>query len=141
MANLTGMHLQCGLFPTCNLQLHRKRDTGIYRFWWVLRNFLRTPLLWKTFCELVLKGEFYEKWRTNILIMIKIFSEGPSSFKKADIVRENVYLRTIDRKLTLNVIVVFNAFTDISFLKYITKIFCISDYFQEKIFVCVYFIM
>ena len=42
-------------------------------------------------------------------------------------------MRTIDRKLTLNLIVIFKTFTDISFLKYVTKIFCISYYFQEKI--------
>ena len=49
---------------------------------------------------------------------------------------ESVYLRTIDRKLTLNLIVIFNSFTDISFLKYVTKIFCISYYFQEKNWEC-----
>ena len=57
-------------------------------------------------------------------------------FQKTDIVRENVSLRAIDRKLTLNLIVIFNLFTDISFLKYITKIFCISYYLQEKIWEC-----
>ena len=50
--------------------------------------------------------------------------------KKTDIARESVYLRTIDRTLTLNLIVIFNSFTDISFLKYGTKIFFISHYFQ-----------
>ena len=109
LANLTGMHLHQSLFSTCNLELHWKRDTGIYRFQWVLQNFLGTLLL----CKLGSKGELYEKWRTNILIMIKIYREVHSSFKKTDIVRENVYLRTIDRKLTLNLIVVFNSFTDI----------------------------
>ena len=68
--------------------------------------------------------------------MIKIYREVHSSFKKTDIVRENVYVRTINRKLTLNLIVIFNSFTDISFLKYVTKIFCISYYFQEKIWEC-----
>ena len=57
-------------------------------------------------------------------------------FQKTDIVRENVSLRAIDRKLTLNLIVIFNLFTGISFLKYITKIFCISYYLQEKIWEC-----
>ena len=50
--------------------------------------------------------------------------------------RENISLRAIDRKLTLNSIVIFNLFTDISFLKYITKIFCISYYLHEKIWEC-----
>ena len=50
--------------------------------------------------------------------------------------RESVYSRTIDRKLALNLIVIFNSFTDISFLKYVVKIFCVSYYFQEKIQEC-----
>ena len=45
--------------------------------------------------------------------------------------RESVNWRNIDRNLTLNLIVIFNSFTDISFLKYVTKIFYISYYFQE----------
>ena len=77
---LTGMHLH--LFSTCNLQLHLKRDASIYRFKWVLQNFLGTLLLWKSSCGLVLKEEFYETWRTNILIIIKIYREVHSSFKK-----------------------------------------------------------
>ena len=68
--------------------------------------------------------------------MIKMYREVHSSFKKTDIVRENVYVRTINRKLTLNLIVIFNSFTDISFLKYVTKIFCTSDFFQGKIWEC-----
>ena len=48
---------------------------------------------------------------TDILIIIKIYCEG-------DIVRESVYMRTIDRTLTLNLIVIFNLFADILFLKY-----------------------
>ena len=38
--------------------------------------------------------------------------------------------------MPLNLIVTFNSSTDISFLKSVTKIFCISDYFQEKIQEC-----
>ena len=69
---------------------------------------------------------------TDILIIIKIYCEG-------DIVRESVYMRTIDRTLTLNLIVIFNLFADILFLKYfqnVAKIFCISYDFQEKIWEC-----
>ena len=66
----------------------------------------------------------------------KDISRSRPLFQKTDIARESVYLRTIDRKLTLNLIVIFNSFTDISFLKYVTKIFCISYYFQEKIWEC-----
>ena len=66
----------------------------------------------------------------------KDISRSRPLFQKTDIARESVYLRTIDRKLTLNLIVIFNSFTDISFLKYVTKIFCISYYFQEKNWEC-----
>ena len=62
----------------------------------------------------------------------KDISWSPQLFQKTDNVRENVSFRAIDRKLTLNLIVIFNSFTDISF----TKIFCISGYFQEKIWEC-----
>ena len=44
-------------------------------------------------------------------------------FHRTDIVRESVNLRTIDRKLTLNLKVIFSSFTDIFFLMYVTKIF------------------
>ena len=66
----------------------------------------------------------------------KHISWSSQLFQKTDIVRENVSLRAIDRKLTLNLIIIFNSFTDISFLKYVTKIFCISYYFQKKIWGC-----
>ena len=65
----------------------------------------------------------------------KDISRSRSLFQKTDIARENLYLRTIDRKLTLNLIVIFNSFADISF-QYVAKIFCISYYFQEKIWEC-----
>ena len=76
------MHLHHSLFSTCNLQLYRKRDAGTYSFLLVLRNFLGTLLLWKTFCKWVLKGELYEKWRTDLLIIVKRYREVDSSFKK-----------------------------------------------------------
>ena len=71
-------------------------------------------------------------------------------FQEANIARERVYLKTIDRKLTLNLIVIFNSFTDISFLKYVAKIFCLLLFLRNNfgVFwgaalggcVCVYFI-
>ena len=45
--------------------------------------------------------------------------------------RESMNLRNIDRNLTLKLVVIFNCFTDIFFLKYVTKIFYISYCFQE----------
>ena len=53
-------------------------------------------------------------------------------FQKTDIAKESAYLRIICRKLTLNLIVTFNSIIDISFLKYVSEMFCISYYFQEK---------
>ena len=98
----------------------------------VLRNFLgTTSLLLGTSSELLLKVEFSKKWRTDILVIIKRYREVNSSFKKV-IARESVYLITILKKLTLNLIVIFNSITDISFLKYVTKVFRISYYFKEK---------
>ena len=88
-----------------------------------MENLLRTgferTILWKT----ANRHTYYNKeisWSRQL-------------FQKTDTARESIYLRTIDRKLTLNLIVVFKSFTDISFLKYVTKIFCVSYYFQEKI--------
>ena len=66
LAKLTGMHLHRSLFSIRNLQLHRKRDAGMYRFWRLLRNFLGTLL----------------SWRTNIFVIMKIYREIHSSFKK-----------------------------------------------------------
>ena len=45
--------------------------------------------------------------------------------------REVAYLRTIDRKLTLNLIVTFNSFTDISSLKYVAKTFVSLTNFRK----------
>ena len=57
-------------------------------------------------------------------------------FQKTDIARESVYLTTIDKRLTLNLIVVFDSFADIFFPKHVSKIFCVSYYFQEKNWEC-----
>ena len=47
----------------------------------ILQIFLGRTFLQKTPCELVLKGEFYEKWQTNNLI-IKRYRKVDSSFKE-----------------------------------------------------------
>ena len=61
----------------------------------------------------------------------KEISWSQQLFQRTDIARESVNLKKIDRNLALKLIVIFNAFTDISFLKYATKIFYISYFFQE----------
>ena len=91
-----------------------------------MENLLRTSFERRILWKIVNQHSYYNKG----------LSWSPQLFQKIDTVRENVYLRTIDRKLILNLIVIFNSFTDISFLKYVTKIFCISYYFQEKIWEC-----
>ena len=53
----------------------------------------------------------------------KEISRSRQLFQKTDIARESVYLRAIDKTLTLNLIVIFNSFANIYFLKYVTKIF------------------
>ena len=56
--------------------------------------------------------------------------------QKTDIARESVYLSAIDRKLTSELNSNFQLLHRYFFLKYVTKIFCISYYFQEKIWEC-----
>ena len=80
LAKITGMHLVSFQPPTFNFI--GKRDTNPYSFLWVLQNILGTLLLWKVSCELVLKGESYEKCLTNILIIIKRYRKVKSFFKK-----------------------------------------------------------
>ena len=90
LAKFTGTHLHQTLFSTCNLQLHWNRDAGTYSFPWLFQSFLGILSLWKTSCELVLKGKLHEKWWTDIFITIKIYCEVDSFFKKADIARESL---------------------------------------------------
>ena len=80
----------------------------------------------------------FAKFFRNTFIMENLLRPGFERriLWKMDIVRENVSWRAIDRKLTLNLIVIFDSFTDIWFLQYVTKIFCISYFFQEKIWEC-----
>ena len=89
LAKFTGTHLHWSLFSTCNLQLHWNRDADTYSFSWLII----ILSLWKTSCELALKGKLYEKWWTDIFITIKIYREVDSFFKKTDIARESLYLR------------------------------------------------
>ena len=54
-------------------------------------------------------------------------------FPKTGIARESVRLRTLDRKLTLNLVVIFNSFTDISSLKYNWNILWLLLFSGKKI--------
>ena len=66
----------------------------------------------------------------------KAISWSRQLFQRTDIVRESINLITIGRKLILNLIVILNSFTDIFFLKYVTKIFHFPYYFQKNIWEC-----
>ena len=48
-------------------------------------------------------------------------------FQRTDNVRESVDLRNIDPQMTLNLIVIFNSFTDISFLQYVSILELVSS--------------
>ena len=65
----------------------------------------------------------------------KEISQSRELFQITYLEEKKVYLRTIDRKLTLN-LVIFNSFKNISFLKYFTDIFFVSHCFQEKNWKC-----
>ena len=90
-----------------------------------MENHLRTGFERRTLWKMANRLTYYSKkiaWSRQL-------------FQETDIARESVYSRTICEKLTLNLIVIFNSFTDISFLKYVTKIFCLL-LFSGKIWEC-----
>ena len=71
-----------------------------------MENLLRTGFERRFFRKIVSWNSYYNK---KILWSRQLFQE-------IDIARDIVYLRTIDRKLTFNLTVIFNFFTDISIL-------------------------
>ena len=99
LAKLTEMHLHRSLFSTCNLQLHRKGDVDIYVDF--CKNFQehvcyrKPPANWFWFRILLKMENRHSHYDKDI-------SRSRPLFQKTDIAREKVYLRTIDRMLTLN---------------------------------------
>ena len=75
------------------------------------------------------------KMANRLTYYSKMIAWSRQLFQETDIARESVYSRTICGKLTLNLIVIFNSFTDLYFLKYVTKIFCLL-LFSGKIWEC-----
>ena len=82
------------------------------------------------------KRRFLRKLVSGNSYCYKKISWSWQLFQETEIVWDIAYLRAIDSKLILNLIVIFNSFIDISLLKYVTKHFCISYYFQEKTWEC-----
>ena len=95
-------------------------------------NFFRSTFIMKNLLQTGFDRRILRKMTNRHSYYNKEISWSRQLFQRVDILRESVDLRTIDWKLTLNLTVIFNSFTDISFLKYATKIFYISYYFQEK---------
>ena len=89
-----------------------------------MENLLRTGFETKVLLKMGNRHTYYNKE----------ISSTKQPFEKTDIARETVYLRTIDKKLTLNLIVIFNSLVDISLLKCVTKIFCVCYYFRSVSF-------
>ena len=112
------MYLHRIFFSTYNLQLYWKWDTGIYSFLWVLWNFLGTPLLWKSPANWFWKENFTKNSETTFLL------------SKRDIVKST----TLSKNRHWEEKCIFE--NHISFLKYVTEVFCISYYSQEKIWEC-----
>ena len=129
-AKFTGTHLS--LFSTCNLQSHWETDAGIYSFLWVLWKFFRNTLIMENLLRNVFERRTVRKMANRHSYYDKNISWSRQLFQKTDMARQIAYLTTIDRKLTMTLTVIVNSFTDISFLKYVTKIFCISYWFQES---------
>ena len=92
-------------------------------------NFLTENLLRTSFQREILRK------MANRHSYYKEISQSRELFQITYLEEKKVYLRTIDRKLTLN-LVIFNSFKNISFLKYFTDIFFVSHCFQEKNWKC-----
>ena len=80
-AKFTEKDLHRSFLLTYNLQLFSKRSSGKDFFSVNFENYLRTSFLRSISWKLLLKGELYEKWRTDILI-IKRYREVHNSFKE-----------------------------------------------------------
>ena len=104
IAKYTGMHLHQSLF---NLEPSTSSKRKRRHIW--LSKFLRNTFIMEN--------------------LLPIGFERRILWKMAN---WHTYYNKETRKFTLSLIVIFNSFTDISFLKYITEIFCDSYYFQEK---------
>ena len=87
----TGIHLH-RIFSTCNLQLHRKRERR-RQIWFSVSfaKFFRNTFIMENLLKIGFERRTYEKWRTDVLIIIKRYREVDSSFMKQSL-RGKVYI-------------------------------------------------
>ena len=78
LAKLTEMHL---LFQPVTFNFIGKETSTYIDFCEFCKNFQDTFIIWNLL-QIAFGLEFYEKWRTEILIIIKIYREVDRSFKK-----------------------------------------------------------
>ena len=92
LTKLTGMHLHRSLLLTCNLQLYRKRERRLH-IWFSVSfvKFFRKTFIMENLLKIGFERRTYEKWRTDVLIIIKRYREVDSSFMKQTL-RGKVYI-------------------------------------------------
>ena len=92
LTKLTGMHLHRSLLLTCNLQLYRKRERRLH-IWFSVSfvKFFRNTFIMENLLKIGFERRTYEKWRTDVLIIIKRYREVDSSFMKQTL-RGKVYI-------------------------------------------------
>ena len=123
LAKFTGTHRDRSLFSTCSLQLHWKRNAVIYIYLSVgFAKFFRKTFITKNFLQTGFESGILRKMVNRHSYYNKKMLWSRQLFQTTDFARDSVYLRTIDRKLTLNLIIIFNLFTDICLLKYVIKL-------------------
>ena len=84
--------------------------------------FFRDTLITENLLQTGFESRILRKMVNRHSYYNKKISWSRQLFQKTDIARNSVYLRTIDRKLTLNLIIIFSPFTDICLLKYVIKL-------------------
>ena len=122
----------CTLVSFQSATYFTEKETSAHIFSVNFEKFFRSTFIMKNFLQTGFDRKILRKMKNEHSCYNEVISQRWQLFQRTDVVRESVNLRTIGWKLTLNLIIILNSFTDISFLKYVTKIFYISCFFQEK---------
>ena len=91
-----------------------EKETPAYIFFCEFYDFFQERLYYGTRPVYWFQKENFTKNRKRHSYYSKGISRSQQFSQKADIAKESVYLRNIYQKLTLNLILIFNSFTDIS---------------------------